>query len=197
LFERLGIEKDFVGTAKVGKGVVVRMKESPARLAHHKDGADQVREACRKAAGDVGVKWEEAGGLVLRRGPYVVAGGIGGKSKLAGKYVDLFAEGLPVVTDPEITEGARRLLVDLAKVGTESKVIAAGGKVTEEHAEGKKLSLKVEGVEGTRGAVKLALPGKPTRALVDGKETAATWEDGLAGVSFDSHASGVTIEVEW
>lgn len=197
LFEKLGLAPDFVGTAKVGKGTVIRLNESPAHLAHSRDGADQVRQACRTAAQQLNLGWEEAGGLVLRRGPYVVAAGIGGTARLTGRYVDLFAEGLPVVTDPEVPQGARRLLVDLARIGSAPKIAAAAGRVTEERIDGQKMTLKIEGVEGTQSGLRLLLPSRPTSAKIDGLSADPTWQDGTASLTFTNHASPRTIEVTW
>jgi hypothetical protein len=197
LFEALGVARDFVGTTRVGRGVVVRVNESPARLARDKDGAGKVRQWCEAAGRDVGLAWQEAGGLVLRRGPYVVAAGIGGKARLDGRYVDLFSEGLPVVVNPEVGEGGRRLLVDLTRGGETPRVVAAAGRVIEQRVEGRRMVVRVEGIEDTAGAMRLSLPGRPSRVTVDGEAADATWDAEVAGVVFPNRPAGRLIELEW
>jgi hypothetical protein len=197
LFDKLGLAPDFTGTTRVGRGLVTRLAESPAHLAHTREGATTILQSCQSAAQTIGVPWEEAGGLILRRGPYVVAAGIGGATRLTGRYIDLFADGQPVVTDPEIAGHSRRLLVDLARVGPAPKIAAAAGRVTQERVDGQKVTVKVEGVQGTQGAVRLLLPAKPTRVSVNGTVADATWDNGVAGVAFPNQSTGSTIEVEW
>jgi hypothetical protein len=197
LFEAMGIPKDFVGVQKVGSGWVIRENESPARLAHDRDGAAKVLNWCRSAAKEVGLAWKQAGALVLRRGPYVVAGGVGGTVRLTGKYVDLFAEGQPVEVDPVIDGHGRRLLVDLARVGDKPCIVAAAGKVTQQKLEGRQLTATIEGIEGTQGALRVLLPSKPTSVTVDGKSVEPKWDNGVAGVTFESQPNGCDVEVKW
>ena len=102
LFDKLGVGRDKTGLSKVGKGVVFYMNQSPAKLSREKDGADQVRQATEKVMQNIGVEWKETHSLVLKRGPYLIAGGLEKTAEtsepftLKGHFIPLFDATLPV-----------------------------------------------------------------------------------------------------
>lgn len=197
LFEALGLPRDFVGSKSVGRGFILRVKQSPAHLAHDRNGAEQILQWCKAAATAIDLPWQQSGALVLRRGPYVVAAGVEGAAHLTGKYIDLFAPGLPVITNPEIPPGDRRLLVDLSPLGDGPKIVAVAGRVTQQQVSDKKMTLTIEGIGKTQGALKIALPGEPTHVMVNGAPAQSTWNNGVAGITFDNQPEGNSIAIEW
>ncbi len=131
LFEALGLPRDWVGTHRVGTGVVIREAASPAALTYRADGADLVRKLAHQAADLVRLKWSESAAIVLRRGPYVIAAGLDESLRdtsptvLHGRFIDLFDAELPVLTDVTLSPGKRSLLFDLDKLETAKPTVAA------------------------------------------------------------------------
>ena len=75
LFKALGIDAQSEGTRPVGKGVVLFKKISPSTLAGDVNGPAIVLATTKEAAARVHLPWRESTGLVLRRGPFVIASG--------------------------------------------------------------------------------------------------------------------------
>lgn len=102
LFDLLGLPRDATGLYRIGSGVLVSARLSPATLTYRKDGAEQIRRLTRRAAFAIKLAWHEANALVLRRGPYIVAAGLNESVPnanlvvLHGRYVNLFDARLPM-----------------------------------------------------------------------------------------------------
>ena len=184
LFEKLGLRADVTGMHQVGRGVVVREALSPAALTYKPDGAETVLSAARMAAGGVKLPWKETNSLVLRRGPYVIAGGLDETLPdahpyvLPGRYLDLFDPELKTQTNVAVTAGARLLLFDLKTASpADFKVIAAACRVREENVDGRTLRFHADGIGDTNAVVAIAAPAEPAEILVGGKP--------LDGASYD------------
>src|SRR5688500_13956023 len=101
----------------VVKGIVLRLKLSPAALSHRPDGATVLRAEARRAAREIKLPWSESNALVLRRGPYLVASGLDESLPntpapvLRGRFLDLFDADLPIVSTVELSAGRRALLL--------------------------------------------------------------------------------------
>lgn len=180
LFERLGLEKDAEeGEHRVGKGLVIYDRASPAALTHEKDGADHVRRRVKQACEAVGLEYKETNHLILRRGPYVVASGLdesieGEPTVLKGRFLDLFDADLPVEEAVEIGPGSRKLLLDLERVRkTEPTVLASACKVLESgREEDGSFGFFCEGPERVEAVARVALSEPPTEVTVDGEALA-------------------------
>jgi hypothetical protein len=189
LFETLGISKDASGMHRVGRGIVWRESASPAALTYKADGAEIVRHAVRQSANAVKLPWKESGTLVLRRGPYLIAAGLDESAPdakpyvLHGRYLNLFDPALAVRRDVTISPGDRMLLLDLDGVRASGpKVVAAAGRVRDEHADGETLRFSVDGVGDTNSVVAIAARTAPIKVLVGGKEMSASQYDFAEGV---------------
>ena len=162
LFEQLGLKGPSSETNRVGKGVVIWIRENPAAIAASADNESGFANVVKQAAEDVRLKWRETNYLLLRRGPYVIAAGLdesptSGAKELRGKFVNLFDPELRVQTEFTIRPGSRYLLLDLERTrGRKTSVLAAACKVVE--AQGNPLSYVVEGVGGTPAVVLLHVP---------------------------------------
>ena len=75
LFHSLGIDPNSEGTHRVGKGVVIFRRTSPAALTADANGPATLLAATKTAAAQVHLPWRESSAFVLRRGPFVIASG--------------------------------------------------------------------------------------------------------------------------
>jgi len=176
LFARLGIAPGADGLHRVGRGVVLRQKLSPAALTYRADGAETLRAAAQQAAKAIGLAWKETNALVLRRGPYVIAAGLDESvpdakpATLPGRFIDLFDANLPVLREVSLAPGKRFLLFDLNAARDEQPhVVAAACRVRNEHLNGKTLQFYAEGLADTQAVIRCAVPSAPKQVLVDGK----------------------------
>jgi hypothetical protein len=206
LFKLLGIPRDGGGLFRVGKGVVVSERLSPAALTYKSDGADELRAAARRAAAGVNLKWSEANALALRRGPYVIAAGLDESVPnakpvaLQGRFIDLFDANLPVKTRVKLGPGVREMLYDVNAGATQAapKVVVAACRVREEKYVDRKLSFWAEGIEDTNAVVRIATRQKPVKVLVGGKELAVdAWglENGTVLLRFANSVDPVQVVI--
>ena len=208
LFEKLGLDAGAAGTFAVGKGTVVYADESPAALSHDAAGGDRVRELVRTAMDKTGTAWKQSPALVLRRGPYVVAAGLGEQgdasptgatTTLAGRFIPLFDAALPVVTSVTVAPGSRALLVDLDRTDREVGVVAAACRARDERVTDAAVSFTADGLEGSPAVVVLKLPAAPKGVTADGAALpadAVDYADGILHVRFTNRAEPVKIVVE-
>jgi hypothetical protein len=206
LFEKLGIDRDAKGLMKVGKGLVLRAADSPAALTHKSDGAAAVLALAKEAAGASGIKWTESNALVLHRGPYVIAACLddspagGEPCRIAGRYIDLFSGDQPIVSDPVLRPGQRRLFYDLGAINTaEPRLLTAACRVRDWTAEKGKITIATSGTEGSQCVMRLALPAKAKRITVGGAELPVDrWDyaEGVLRLRFTNRAEGVPVVIE-
>jgi hypothetical protein len=188
LFETLGLDKDAIGLARVGSGVVLREAKSPAALTYEADGADTVRNDVRRAAEAVKLAWKETNALVLRRGPYLVAAALDESvpqpdaQLLKGHYVDLFDAKLPVLEQVSLTPSKRALLFDLERLRSRKPaVVAAACRVDQEEFDGNVLKFRANGIASTEAVVVIASRRAPAQVIVAGKTLDKSQYDVEAG----------------
>jgi hypothetical protein len=177
LFEQLGLKGSVSDTNRVGKGLVIWMRENPASIAASADGESRLVSVVKHAAEEVHLKWRETDYLLLRRGPYVIAAGLdespaNGLKELRGKFVNLFDSELRVQTEVTLRPSSRYLLLDLEKTrGRAASVLAAACKVIEGKGLNGGQSFFVEGVGDTPAVVLLRVPAgaHPSFELTDGR----------------------------
>ncbi|PQV63519.1 hypothetical protein B1R32_11180 [Abditibacterium utsteinense] len=207
LFETLGIDRNFVGSQKVGKGFVMRSMESPADLSHREDGGELVRSAVKEACAAVKVPWTESNALVLKRGPYIVASGLdesvpGAPTQtLRGRFIDLFDANLAVLPEVALAPGKRAYLFDLNAIpAREARVVAAACRVRNEVAGKNTLRFDASGVAETRAVVRAVLPAAPKHISVAGKPLAPSdyaFSNGVLGLRFPNAVESVPVEISW
>jgi hypothetical protein len=184
MFEQLGLPSGApAGDHKVGGGLLIYDKSSPAALSHRDDGGDHVRSVVRRACVAAGLPFKETNHLVLRRGPYIIAAGldesIGGEQLvLKGRFLDLFDSRLPVVESVVIVAGSRKLLFDLDRPRPPGPaVLASACKIlgAETQPDGG-FAFHAEGPDQVEAVVRVALPKQPLFVTLDGKPAPAhTW----------------------
>jgi len=208
LFEKLGISRDAVGLHRVGHGVVLSERISPAALTYRKDGGETVRGFARQAAAAVNLTWKETNALVLRRGPYIIGAGLDESIPgtrpyvLHGRFVNLFDANLPVLDRSILTANTRVFLVDLdaLKEGDVPKVIAASCRVTNEQAGKAKLSFDADGIAGTNAVVRIQAARKPSEVVVGGVALQANDYElsrGTLLIRFQNATSPLRVEVSF
>ena len=204
LFDTLGVGRDAGGLTRVGKGAVYFAAASPAAFTRAGNGADIVRGYVKEAMAATNVEWKEAGSLVLRRGPYVIAGGLEEKVEgatpytLKGKFIPLFDAKLPTVSEYEVTPGARAVLVDVDAMP--NGVVAAACRVGQTKQTDTTLDFAVDGLAESNGIVCVKLPTAPKTVTFDGQLVAADkqdYTDGILRLRFDNSADAKKVSIAW
>ncbi|MDB5328466.1 MAG: hypothetical protein JWM57_4035, partial [Phycisphaerales bacterium] len=205
LFDKLGIKRDATGLSKVGDGVVVYAAKSPSVLTRNKNGATEVRDMVKEAMKAVNVEWKETGSLVLKRGPYIIAGGLEQKVEgtetftLKGHFIPLFDAALPVITEYAVTPGARAVLVDL-DAAPAIGVVAAACRVGETKQTANSLEFATDGLAESNGVVCIKLPGEPKTVTVNGQPIAADakdYADGLLRLRIANGVEATHVAIAW
>lgn len=162
----------------LGRGGLLWLKESPARLAAAPDGDTRLCEAIRKAARSARLTWRETNYLLLQRGPYLIAAGLdesvpGPAKTLKGRYVNLFDPELRVQPTLTVTPGTRFFLLDLDHPRSRGvRVLASACKTLPVEVRRDRARFAVEGVAGTPAIVMLSVPRPPRSVtLTDGEVT--------------------------
>jgi hypothetical protein len=118
-----------------------------------------------------------------------------------GHYVDLFDAHLRLVTDPQVGEGERRLLLDpTAFPAKEARILAVSGKVIEEQVTSNSLQFAVTGIDARDEhdvtAIRLLLPRAPKDITVDGNRISdAKAEAGTVLLEIPARAQPQRLEV--
>jgi hypothetical protein len=192
------------GLHACGKGWVLVDPASPAALAHDPKGPAHVLSQVRRARESLGLPWSTANLLALRRGPYVVAGGMAEslsaeKTVLPGSWVSLFDDRLSVHIDPEIQPDTRWLLYDLARCPDQPWVIAAAGLVQDEKVVGNSLSCRVSGMANTACSLRARVPDQPVEVTVGDEPATSEWDPGSRTVlvRFPNQPRGAAVEIRW
>jgi hypothetical protein len=138
LYESLGLGTDpSEGWHEAGKGQVLVQHIMPRRFAAAKGDARLVAWV-NEAATKAGIELKPKSHSVVRRGPYIAAASCVEATDaepltLEGQYIDIFADGLPLVTNPTLESGRCGLWVDLSKA-TAPGVLASASRIDGWHA---------------------------------------------------------------
>jgi hypothetical protein len=156
-----------------GQGEVYWLKENPVRLAKDAKGDEPVLQFTERAAKSAGLKWRETNYLQLRRGPYIIAAGLGesiaGEPKqLQGRFVNLFDPELQVQTTITVRPGSRFFLRELeAESGAQPKLLASGCKALLQQQTDDTMRFAVEGVGNTPAILLLSTSKAPKSVRLD------------------------------
>ncbi|MBC8106911.1 MAG: hypothetical protein H7Z14_10005, partial [Anaerolineae bacterium] len=205
LFDVLKVPRDATGLTRVGKGAVVYADKSPAAISHARDGGDQVRTLTKSAMSAIGVEWKEANSLVLRRGPYIVAGGLDDPKAdaapvaLRGRFIPLFDAALPVVSEYVVKPGTRALLVDLDAM-PEVGVVAAACRVSDTHVSSDKIEFTTDGIDQTNGLICIKVPSAPKSVTIESSAVASDayeYRDGLLRIRLNNQPDARRVTISW
>jgi len=212
LFEQLGLAKDAPNPARVGNGQVLWIHRDPAEIAASPDGDTLLADAVRQAVGKMEssstphFQWSETNCLFLQRGPYIIAAGLdestGGAARtLHGRYVNLFDSELRLQREVTLSPGTRCVLLDIDAPEVAGRtLLAAACRAVPQKQGADAISIEVEGVANTPGAVLLRAPRSPRSLLLAGQALEAIQYDadqGLLWVRFTNQASPRTLSVEF
>jgi hypothetical protein len=210
LFEKLNFKKAAGDAEKKqiewgsGKGEVIWLRENPVKLAQDAKDAEQVVSLAQQAAARAKLKWRETNYLLLRRGPYIIAGGLdesipGDVKVLRGRFVNLFDSELRVQNEIRIEPGSRFLLRDLdASTGSGPEVLESACRSLVTKRDGKSISMAVEGVGDTPGVVLLRCARPPGSIQLDGetiKDFEYSKKEKLLWIHFTNNAQPRTLSV--
>jgi hypothetical protein len=204
LFKTLGLADPATGVNRVGKGIVLYSALSPAALTYQTNGASQLRALCAEAAQAIKLPWKESSALVLRRGPYVVAGGLkeavtnGAPTVVKGRYINLYDANLPILKDVPVLPAERMLLYDINyDKGTEPRVLAAACRVTQFTVARETVRFQAEGNAETTAVVRMRLDKKPQTVTANGVAV-EDWDyaDSTLRFRFPNSHKGVRVEIK-
>jgi hypothetical protein len=209
LFTAMGLPRDAKpGLFKAGAGTLIFDSSSPAGLTYNRAGATHVRELVHQACDASKLAYRETDHLLLRRGPYVIGAGLGyADSKLgpeiSGRFIDLFADGLPVVISVKLTPGRRVLLLDIDRAQSSfPRVLASACKILgERKAQETGVQFVVRGPDKTQALIRVGLSRAPQKISVSGKALASdswSWDDSSKTllVQFPNEPAGRQVIIE-
>jgi len=208
LFVELGLAEDATGLNRVGRGLVLSERVSPAALSYRQDGNQVVLGLMRRAATAAKLQWSETNALVLRRGPYIIAAGLdesvaGLKPRvLRGRFVNLFDAELPVLTQVSLAPNTRMLLFDLDEVKPETgpTIVAASCRIANQQITQGRLAFDASGIADTHAAVRIKTKKPPESVIVGGAKLNASelaYADGTLLVHFQNSVSPLHIQVSF
>jgi len=120
---------------------------------------------------------------------------------ITGRFIDLFDPALGIVTNPQVAQGQRRLLLDPSFFpASKARVLAASGRITDEQTTAQELTFTITSIEGRedkdQAAVRLLLPRTASNITIDGKTiTASTKNGNTTLLQFPAHATEQHIRV--
>ncbi len=163
LFETMGLSADISeGVYSVGKGTLTYYCASPSDIAKDTSCCDIYLSHIKNIFEMTGEPFSASSSFALRRGRYVVAAALyetcnNEPLTLAGTYIDIFDEKLPVCKSPEIKTGDVRLFADLSRIDTEgnSDIIAVSGRVSGVKQTNRSLTCKITGPSEMRGCIRV------------------------------------------
>ncbi len=211
LFAALGLNDESFSTnatptQRVGKGAVIWLRETPVHFALSREADARLIEVYRMAARQAGLKWSETSHLAIRRGPYVIGGGLdeslpGVPKVLNGRFVNLFDPELRVLRNVTLSPGARVFLLDLDAVKSKQPhLLASAAKALPARSSKDSSSWIVEGVGETPAVFLFSTARRPKAVRLDHVALeGGTYEaaEGLLRVRFPNESRPRTLELEF
>ena len=199
LFEKAGLGREpEAGTYALGEGKICILKECPARLCLEKGLSDSYREQVRAALAEAGIRWEYRNDLTLRRGPYIISGVMDESCTDApkvfrGRFVDLQAEGLPIIREKTVAPDEGTILLDLDRVSG-LRILGTAARVESWAEEESGLRFTLHTADKIRSHTRILLEKAPKEVRFPG-----TWEWDAESSSilltYDSDGSTVAVSI--
>jgi hypothetical protein len=209
LFASMGLPRDArPGSYAMGKGNLIFDSSSPAALSYRKDGAGRVRDLARQASSAARLEYRESNHIVLRRGPYVIGVGLEaapseGFYELRGRFIDLFAPKLKIVSSVTLPPGRRILLYDLDRSrDSDPRVLVSSCRTMGPMSSSDGLfRFLARGPETTEALLRIGLRKAPGEVKVDGQalpRDSWSWNERsrVLLLAFPSKASGREVEIK-
>lgn len=172
------------GDYSFGKGQITVVRQAPARICLSKAAADAWRETVKQFLQAGGVAWTYRNHLTLRRGPYIICHVMDesvhdGPKVLEGRFVDLMADGYPLLRRKEVRPEEEALLYDLDALPPGGfAVLATSARILDAQTEENALRLRAQAADKVAVAVRLRLPFAPGRlsaADANGRAVPLSW----------------------
>lgn len=211
LFTELGLKDEAFAsgalpTQRVGKGAVMWVRETPVKFALSREADARLTDIYRAAAKRAGLTWTETAHLAIRRGPYVIGGGLdestpGAPKVLKGRFVNLFDPELRVQRNVALNPGARVFLLDLDAVSSKQpRLLASAAKALPRSVTGSVRSWTVEGVGNTPAVFLFSAARAPKSVRLDHVVLETVHFDpaeGLLHVRFPNESRPRVLELEF
>lgn len=163
------------GIYPFGKGFAAVLPVSPARLTFCAEETGRYWAQAASLAERLGCPIRERNYLLMRRGPYRIAGVMtesvsDAPLTLTGLYCDLLAGDFPIVEKAVLHPGEQALLFDLAEPLESPRIVASSARVFSLDCDGEGFSLTAKAASGITAQLRLRLP-RPVRAVTALRET--------------------------
>jgi hypothetical protein len=202
LLKLKGEETAAAWASPYGSGSLVYCGLPAAYFADSREGGDLLRGLVRTACERARVPYTE-GAMIGRRGPYVIANGLGKTMILKGQYLDLFHPDLPLVQNPQLPYGHAAFLKTANLMGSVPSVMHGTHRVTVLNASAEQTRLQLDGPDGTRGVLRIfpagnSLMGVEAMAPLGKKvEVEARIDGPTVLVRYPQSARGITLTLRW
>ena len=201
LFEAAGLGRDpEEGSYPIGKGRIHILKQLPAAICLKKERSDAYRSLVRAALEQAGIPWEYRNDLTLHRGPYIISGVMDesfteAPKVLRGRFVDLMAEGFPIIREKTISPDGCALLFDLER-GAPFQIVGTCARVEDFKEEEKSIRFTLRTADKIRSHTRLLLPGKPAKVDFPGSYE---WDDesGTLLLTYDSDGAKIDVRLDF
>ena len=202
LLELLGLPREPEdGAFPAGLGRVIVWNRKPAAICLRKADAGQWRTLVKNALREGGVDWTYSNHITLRRGPYIVCHvmeeSVHETPKVfVGRFVDLLADGYPVISQKTVLPGDGALLYDLDRLEKgRFSVIATAARIVSAEIGDSSLCLRAQAADQVLVFIRLRLPFVPAACRTS--EADLFWQYDAASqtmlVSFRSGGKEITL----
>lgn len=195
------------GPVKVGRGLVRAIADSPARLTHEPNGADDLLswvQSMLVGAGHSSIAPTPL--LAVRRGPYVIQAVLDEgpsytpyASEMA--CINLFDPERKVLDRFVLETGGRVVLYDIgyaAKYGPPAKVLVASTRIRNETYKDNELTFTTRGPRGTTADLRILLPAQPVSVRsAPSAEVNHAWDarHSVLSLTFDNLAQDIVVNI--
>ena len=201
LFELLGVEAGAPeGSYSAGRGTLQILRHDPKEFVLAAGGETLLLDAVEALSGAL----PERHCLTLDRGPYrivaVLDEGDSPEPYVAeGCFIDLYDPALPVYGRVEVAPGSQALYYDVRKAGKAPKILAAGGRSSDERRAGRSFRFVVKGPERTVNVTRILLPAEPVELSLDGVACPFEWDGGSRTVllRIPNRPDGTQVHIRW
>jgi hypothetical protein len=188
----------------VQRGRVLWRRADPGELARRAAGDAELIEALQAAWPADLRRFEPQNYFLLRRGPYRIAAGLDESPvptprTLRGRFINLFDPALRLRGEIVLSPGSRWFLLDLdALTDTTPQVLAAACKCRMAEQTANRLTIHIEGVQGTQARLLLSSRRPPWAITLNGQPLTIREYDavhGLVWIGFANEAQLRTLVV--
>ncbi len=179
----------------------------PSHFAESEEGANALVQIVRDAVENkLHKKFDEHGYFLMRKGKYIASRALSKPLTLKGKFVDLFDERLPVISEKNLSEGENAFLLDMTKMKLNMpRVLVSSGRIDCLSESKTATQFVVYAPDSTKNHTRIFTDGRKIKEIfaetLDGKSVIAESIPDPATntllLSFPNHAAGVAVKILW